>query len=272
MIEPWRPPIAYYRQLEDHRPQMQQVPQQILPGAAKWVPDVHAIKQPQRERVYVLASGPKGVPYYDRVPKDAFTIVVNSMIKCPAFPTPDVWMAMDHRLVDPQCGEDGWWEKFTLPDCLVMFGARLVNRLYMEHVSGEIEDKHRLIKPDAYWTYIPNLAGGHFNESNPFQPGVLHGGLTVSGCAVQAAAFIFGAKEIVLCGVDMEGQGHWDGFKNPDELYKQEWPWAIKFTKMCNRLKMFYDIDVYTLSPSLIERTIERTCDGIARWDPHNEW
>jgi hypothetical protein len=70
----------------------------------------------------------------------------------------------------------------------------------------------------------------------------------------------------------MEGQGHWDGFKNPDELYKQEWPWAINFTKMCHRLKMFYDIDVYTLSPSLIERTIERTCDGIARWDPHNEW
>jgi hypothetical protein len=267
-------PISYKRQLKDNRPQAPHVPQNIMPKAAQWVPDVFnnlPVKPGQVDRVYILASGPNGKEYYDRVPKDAFTISVNSMVKNPHFPNPDIWMAMDHRIVDEETASDKWWENFEMPDTFTLFGARLVNRLYMENVLGTMKPKHRLIMPHAYWSYQPDVTGKDLLGHDPlmFKEKIIRGGLTVSGCATQVGLLI-GAKEIILVGVDMNGPGHWDGFENPDPLYEGEWIWAVKFAQFCNRLEQYHGVKVYTLSPSKLERTIKDgnklICEGVPRW------
>jgi len=274
MTKPFKK-ISYERQLKDSRPQARHVPQILINKAVGWVPDIFTVSPAtlgSPKRVYILASGPNGKEYYDRVPKDAFTISVNSMVKNPAFPNPDIWMAQDHRIVDEKTATDKWWASFEIPDCFVLFGARLVNRLYMEHVLGNLKPKHRLIMPHAYWSYMPGITGKDLVGHDPlmFDKKIIRGGLTVSGCAIQVGVLI-GAKEIILVGCDMNGPSHWDGFENIDPLYEGEWIWAVKFAQFCNRLEYYHGVKVYTLSPSMLERTIKDEkgkliCEGVPRW------
>jgi hypothetical protein len=106
-----------------------------------------------------------------------------------------------------------------------------------------IDERTSAQPPRHYFEYQPDISWPHGN--NPRAPKMprahfldrtrLRGGCTVSGVALQFAHY-GGAKNIVLCGVDMEGRGHWDGFQNPDKynLCGGVWPWVEPLQILCD--------------------------------------
>lgn len=161
------------------------------------------------ETVFVVGGGPNGGPFLDRIPKDAYAISVNSLIKYPR--VWNWWVCFDHR-----CPSFDYWTAPRHPDTLQLYGSRLCNRL---HDDGVL--KHYM--PDYFFDYLPGLTPSSFKGDRPVEiPGILRGGMTAGGIAYQLAVF-GGAKRIILVGLDFFGRGHWDGVENPNAHYDGVW-------------------------------------------------
>lgn len=206
-------------------------PRELLPGC-QWlnVLDPDMVNLQLTGTAYIVGSGPNGVPAVDTIPYDACTIALNSMIKYPR--VWDWWIAFDHRIV-----EMDWWQWIEPPAVTTrLFSARLANRLFAPGAG----DDPRIIRPDCVFNYLPGVTLSSFEPGNAYpllMPRVLRGGMTVAGIAVQLAIH-GGAREVVFCGVDMEGTGHWDGFDNPDkEVYGGVWEWAGLLSKYCREME-----------------------------------
>jgi hypothetical protein len=198
------------------------------------------------ETVYVVASGPLGAKPALSIPADACTLACNSAITMPrAFAW---WVGFDYRLT-----QYSWWRTIDLGTARKLFSCRLVNRL-------QLQPAVRRIEPDYYFNYLPDIVSPtrlnpHFKPTpaaEMLKHGLLRGGLTVSGIALQFA-FWFGAKRIVLCGVDMYGTGHHDGFINADryKLCGAKWPWAAQLQACCDVIAA-RGCKVYTMSETIL--------------------
>lgn len=70
-------------------------------------------------------------------------------------------------------------------------------------------------------------------------------------------AYFAGAKQAILCGIDLEGQNHIDGHVNPDMKYEKTWPWARNMQKFCGWLRSSglnkRVMDVLKMSPSKLQ-------------------
>ncbi len=77
-------------------------------------------------------------------------------------------------------------------------------------------------------------------------------GATVSACAVQFAS-IFGAREILLCGVNLSGDEYFDGTINPNANHGETWPAAMRLQSLLRRLIDERGMSIATLSPSRLE-------------------
>jgi len=194
-------------------------PQSALPGTR--TPDIFTVMPRFPAAVCVVASGPNGRDPALRIPDSAFTIAVNSAITMPR--RFSWWLAFDHRNV---CHD--FWETIELGNTRLLFGARLVNRLRLQ------KGAFRHIEPEAYFNYMPMIIAPtklhpDWKLTPPeecLKPGLLRGGATASGVALQFA-FYAGARDIILCGADFEGRGHHDGFNAPDpyDLFGGVWPY-----------------------------------------------
>lgn len=161
------------------------------------------------ETVYVVGAGPNGLPFYEQIPEGGYTISVNSLIKYPR--VWDWWVCFDHR-----CPSFDYWNAPRHPKTKVLYGCRLCNRLDDDNVLKEY-------MPDYFFDYLPGLVPGTFFRNEPVEmPGILRGGMTAGGIAVQLAVY-GGAKKIVLVGLDFKGRGHWDGVENPNAHYDGVW-------------------------------------------------
>jgi hypothetical protein len=146
-----------------------------------------------------------------------------------------------------------WWKTFDLNGARTLISARLLNRLAMQPPVRQIaQDFYFEYKPDISWPHgnaprLPKMPRAQFLD-----PTRLRGGCTVSGVALQFAHY-GGAKNIVLCGVDMEGTGHWDGFINSDpyHLCRGIWPWAEPMQILCEEITK-RGSKVWTLSESAL--------------------
>lgn len=198
------------------------------------------------ETVYVVASGPLGAKPALSIPADACTLACNSAITMPRRFT--WWVGFDHRLT-----QYSFWPTLELHGARTLFSCRLVNRL-------NLAPPVRQIPCDYYFNYLPDIVSPtrlqpHVKPTPPGQmltPGLLRGGLTVSGIAIQFG-YWFGAKQIVLCGVDMYGRGHWDGFNNsdPHQLCGGKWPWAAQLQAFCDLIAA-RGCKVYTMSETIL--------------------
>lgn len=210
------------------------------------VPDVFTYGAEVPHTVYIVGSGPNGKPHFDSIPYDACTIALNSMIKYPR--VWDWWIAFDHRIV-----EMDWWQVVDVPYATTaLFSSRLLNRLRWPDAN----DDPRVIDPDCYFEYLPAVTLSSFAPDSMYpllMPRVLRGGMTVAGVAVQLAIH-GGAKEVIFCGVDMEGTGHWDGFHNPDsEVYGGVWEWAGLLSKYCNAMEQQHGITFRSISKTRLD-------------------
>jgi hypothetical protein len=198
------------------------------------------------ETVYIIAGGPNGAAPALTIPDSECVIACNSAILMPR--KFSWWIAFDHRIVNY-----GWWRTVELNGCRTLFSARLLNRLVMR-------PEVRQVKADYYFEYIPHITWPHGNDPKApkmlrnefYNPKLLRGGTTVSGVAIQFA-HLCGVKNIVLCGVDMFGRQHWDGFDNPDpfKLCGGIWPWAEPLQILCEET-MKRGTKVWTVSETAL--------------------
>ena len=141
------------------------------------------------ETIQIVAPGLLGKDHYVRLNPDLLTIVVNKAIEIDI--KKDVWITCDMKQA-VACE----WFKQGIADhadiACILAGA--FARMY----------------PDAKWVFgfgPLQKAGIHFAE--PLE-GFLRYGTTVTGCALQLAYWL-GAKRIILCGVDFQGDKYFDG-------------------------------------------------------------
>jgi hypothetical protein len=226
-----------HRDLLDNRPNpnIPRDPMHGLPYTDIWE---NIPKFPRR--VYIVGSGPNGRDQFRKIPQNAFCIALNSMILF--WRKWDWWMVFDHRVVDSD-----WWTDATSnlgKRTRIIFGARLANRVWSD------DKVFPRIHPHFYFRYHPGMSGASFVPGQPLlMPGLLRG-LTVAGCALQFA-YYGGAKEVLLCGIDMFGQDHIDGHRNVDKVYLKEWPWAKNLSKLCAHLKT-QGMEIKTISETAL--------------------
>lgn len=161
------------------------------------------------ERVYILATGPNGKEYHDKIPDNAYVIAVNQGIMIR--PNCNLWMVFDHR-----CLSKPWWaEAVTINGPKRLFSRQPI----------------RMVLCDYTFITTPSLVGKPPDE---LRRGVLRGGATIAGSAVQAA-YYGGAKVITMIGVDMSGLQYYDGSYNNSVTVRgrdQEWVNLQAFNNM----------------------------------------
>ncbi len=183
------------------------------------------------ETVYIVAGGPKGMAHYHRIPKDGYIIVANKSVLIPNM-QPSMWI-----LNSMNEGIRHWigraHKSFT--------GIRVFKESCQEKIPKNI-------RKTEYYIFSPNQDGN--GEGNPrIPPGTLRAGGTVSGFSIQIAAHL-GAREIILCGVDMSGQDYWDGRTGNNRNHGEVWSYTETINKTISALQREYNLKVCSLSPT----------------------
>jgi len=137
----------------------------------------------RHETVYIVGSGPNGKEYYDSIPKGSIVMVCNKAIMTPI--DAKFWICEDSSIPNNQ-----WFHDNLDRDVLKIFSDSIA----AEH-PADYGFRHKSI-----WKF-----------NNPdFCHGSTYGGATVCCRATQLCA-MSGAKNIILIGVDMSGNYHFDG-------------------------------------------------------------
>ena len=165
------------------------------------------------DEVYVLATGPNGVPHYNRIPKDARLIGVNQAIDIhEIYDVPmAIWLCADGTLPKQE-----WFTNKV--DKVIAAGALLsdVTSPTACFSTGLLLNTY----PDVpyYFTH-----GYTLREDPKFSPlkGMLRSGGSITAQGVQLAYWL-GAKRIVLVGADMTGDMYFNKAKNLNPRLKPD--------------------------------------------------
>jgi hypothetical protein len=184
------------------------------------------------EKVCVVAPGPNGEGHYREIPKDHFLIAVSKAVLIEEL-QPAMWI-MTHASQD--------W--FSAADercaCCRVFGA------------GALRDRPDLrAGGDRFYFQCEEE---ELVVNGAIQPveGRVRRGASISSCAVQIA-YNLGAKQILLCGVDMSGDAYWDGSMNPDQNHGETWPAVNGFHALIHYLTGQRGIRISSLSPTKLK-------------------
>lgn len=204
-------------------------------------------RKPHQGTIYIVGAGPNGNQGIGKIPPDAVTVALNGAIRHNRDFT--YWMAFDCAI-----RQYPWWSSLVIPSCTTnVFGVTLV----AEHLPTAECTSGRIV-PHYEFRFRPTLSPQFKVEqrikrrSTPLIPGILRGGASIAGASFQFAAWA-GAKKIVLCGVDMFGNDHFDGFKNLRMNPKVEWPICTKLNWLVTGLKQFNGIDTVSLTKTNIK-------------------
>lgn len=171
---------------------------------------------PTAKRAFIFGAGPNGVPFHYKH-YDGILIALNSTITIrPDF---NIWVCIDQTAFRYK------WIK-TRTSAKRVFSAQLA-----KHVRGV----------DVVFNSDPTI-----HNVNDLTGGLLHGGATVAGCAIQLAYWL-GCERTTLIGVDMYGDKHWDGSIGAPKHYGRVWS-SVKQLKKVVRLVTARGMKVDTLS------------------------
>jgi hypothetical protein len=184
-------------------------------------------------KVCVVAPGPNGRGHYQRIPADFQILAVSKAVLIPDL-LPAIWI-MTHS-------DQPWF-----PEANRRFhGIRLFSYDAALHAADLLQGT-----PDCYYFVPPRDS---FLEPQVRQPldDVIRYGATVSACAIQFA-YIFGAAEILLCGVDLSGDEYFDGTVNVNANHGDTWPALDRLQPLLKRLIDDKGMLIATLSPTKLE-------------------
>jgi len=192
------------------------------------------------DRVFIVGSGPNGLEYYDKIPFDCDTIALNTTVTYPRIW--NWWMAHDTQMV-----RYGWWKDFEVPkETNILFGRMLYDKPAARRYNVKYTFQHK--KPQD------NIPKKKYREGvgTNFQEGMLYGYTTIANAAMQFAYFA-GCRDIVLCGVDMKGGNHFDGFVNINPKFSGIWKVVFNVQQTCDYLVNVKSTKVSTLSDTALK-------------------
>ena len=190
------------------------------------------------KKVCIVAPGPNGVNHYNAIPNDFSIIVVNKAVLIEAL-QPD-WWVIAH--------DDTSW----FPKADKLYRGR---RIYRDAIVPNISETANKLSQNHIYQF--ETAEEHLQE-NKIWPvkGHIRKGASVSSLSVQLA-YNMGATEILLCGVDMSGNGYWDRSENesPEALsiHGEVWDSVSRFNPLLNHMRNELGIQISTLSETQLD-------------------
>jgi hypothetical protein len=184
-------------------------------------------------KVCILAPGPNGRGHYHEIPADCDVIAVSKAVLIDDVPKKRAWV-MCH-------GDQSWFEHANI--------AFRGSRIFSAAALREARDK---LNPDETCYFFEPPADEVEPETLDRIDGSIRYGTTVSGCALQIA-YNFGAREILLCGVDMSGDDYWDGTRNVHAHHGETWPVSQKLNLVIRWLGETRGVRVETLSETKLQ-------------------
>jgi hypothetical protein len=193
-------------------------------------------------RVCVLAPGPNGLGRYADIPAEFYVIAVSKAVLIPEV-RPRIWM-MNHV-------HQTWYRN----------ADRAFRGIRVFHADAAAQTD--LLAGlgcdtgDHYFSFTTPSGPCGLDEPlglDTFVPvdGCIRNGGTISAGAVQFA-YNFGAREIILCGVDMSGDGYFDGSVNSHPSHGDTWSFAARFNVLIDWLCRRRGLSISTISPTKLD-------------------
>jgi len=188
-------------------------------------------------RVDILAPGPQGKACWGRL--GPWVMAVNKGIEIPV--DADAWMVADWWAVKTE-----WFPKMDREyEGMRFYSEGLVSKragdVAIADYSYKLLDGRKCTFPLGSAPYVEPI------------PDVLRPDGSVSACAIEAVARL-GAKEIVLCGVDMFGNIYYDGNPSSSTDCTHNGVWAFApFTNSLIKWVKAQGIEIYSMSPTALD-------------------
>ena len=194
--------------------------------------------------VCIIGSGPSAGQAVAGRPTGVFTIALNKAVLIPGL-RPDLWL-MNQLTSDSL----GYYHAAA--------AAHLdVPRLFRLGTALATAAEHAG-RSDCSWFLAMQSPDDELREDRDLPPGPLvRSGGTVAGCALQIA-FALGAREILLGGIDMRGDGYWDGTTNPRDPKTGDWRHAVIVDRLITHLCGHYGGTVATLGDTALRTPSRR--------------
>lgn len=189
--------------------------------------------------VCIVGSGPSAAHAAGRRPAGAFTIALNKALLLPGL-RPDLWLM--NQLTS---------------DSVTYYHAAAaaqphVPRLFRLSTALATAAAHTG-RDDCFWFLARQSSGEELRADRDLPPGrLVRSGGTVAGCALQIA-FELGAREILLCGIDMHGSRYWDGTTNARDPKPGAWRHAATVDRLIAHLSAHYGGVVRTLGDTALQ-------------------
>lgn len=182
-------------------------------------------------KVCILAPGPRGRPHYARIPDDYLVIALSKAVLIPQVEA-DIWM-MHHTHQD-------WFDEANAR----FDGVCIFKEAPARAVAHKLGDA-------VCYCYNP-LQGEDRMEQCRCVDGRIRGGASVAGHALQIA-YTFGVKDILLCGVDMSGNGYFDESINVRPEHGETWSFVYLLNPMIRWMIDEQSLRIATLSPTKLD-------------------
>lgn len=154
------------------------------PAPPGWLDDL-----PRHPHAFILGAGPNGLPHHRHEPT-GLKIALNCAIVVPwSF---DIWVVLDQT-----APRYPWFRTRTT-----------AHKMFSTDLSRYA---------DTTFSYIPTI-----HAVDNLREGILHGGATVAGCAIQLACWL-GCERTTLIGIDQYGDRHFDGTIGAPKHYGRQW-------------------------------------------------
>jgi hypothetical protein len=184
-------------------------------------------------KVCIVAPGPNGRGHYQRIPTDFQIVAVSKAVRIPGL-RPAIWM-MTHS-------DQPWFAEANRG----FHGIRIFSHGAALHAADALQGT-----PDCYFFVPPSDSFLELEVRQPLDD-VIRYGATVSACAIQFA-YIYGATEILLCGVDLSGDEYFDGAVNINANHGDSWPAAQRLQPLLKHLIEDKGLLIATLSATKLE-------------------
>jgi len=198
----------------------------VEPLAQSQFVNVMVNKIPMPERVIILGSGPNGVEHYGRIGPGDFVIACNAGVNCPVDHV-DFWGAMD-----PTLYKQAYFSRAA--EKLYRFNLDLSMEARGHGYPIPVFEKTRVAVhfPWVKCTFDLRKELIMTLESVDPHPRYVRPGATIAGAMTQIA-FWSDVKEVVYCGIDMFGDGYFDGTLHKQRIRKNtQWHSCRVFNAM----------------------------------------
>ena len=184
-------------------------------------------------KVCIVAPGPNGRDRYQRIPADFQIVAVSKAVLIPDL-RPAIWI-MTHS-------DQPWFAEANRG----FHGIRVFSYDAALHAADSLQGVR-----GCYCFVPPRDSFLDIRVTKPLDR-LIRYGATVSGCAVQFA-YLYGAGEILLCGVDLSGDEYFDETLNVNDNHGDIWPAAHRLQPLLIHLIEEKRLLIATLSPTRLD-------------------